>query len=107
MGTAQKAGVPIVPIVLMGTEDTTPTIAQVSLGGREMPVTLNALLLGPLLGSVAHLPAKIRVRVLPPVTFEGAHASHSLLMDHAESIRSQMQDVLDEMVADRESPWRG
>lgn len=109
--TAMRAGVPIVPIVLMGTEDTTPTIADLEFGGRRMPLTLNALLFGPVLGAVAHFPAKIRARVLPPVRFDERPEQHtysrSVLMDHAESIRSDMQVALDEMYAARESKWFG
>ena len=91
----------------MGTEDTTPTIARLSLGGQAFPVTLNSLLLGPLLGSVAHLPAKIRARVLPPIDGTDALGSRSAVMDHAEAIRGEMQSALDELYAHRESTWLG
>jgi 1-acyl-sn-glycerol-3-phosphate acyltransferase len=109
--TAMRAGVPIVPIALMGTEDTTPTVANLELAGRRVPLTLNTVLFGPLLGAVVHFPAKIRARVLPPVTFEEAPESpsypRSVLMDRAEAIRSDMQTALDEMYAARESTWYG
>ena len=76
-----------------------------------MPLTLNALLFGPVLGAVAHFPAKIRARVLPPIRFDERPEQHtysrSVLMDHAESIRSDMQVALDEMYAARESKWFG
>lgn len=105
--TAIRAEVPIVPIVLMGTEDTTPTVARMQIGGQSMPITLNSLVFGPLLGSVAHFPAKIRARVLPPIDVHGAAASRSLLMDYAESIRTQMQTELDDLYAKRRSIWEG
>lgn len=109
--TALRAGVPIVPIVLMGTEDTTPTLTVLELGGQKYPVTLNALLFGPLLGAVAWFPAKVRARVLPPVRFdeppEQPEYSRSLLMDRAEAIRSDMQVALDELIAARRSRWLG
>jgi len=109
--TAMRAKVPIVPIVLMGTEDTTPTIADLELAGRKVPLTLNAALFGPLIGAIAHFPAKIRVRVLPPVQFEpeakGVPISRSILMDGAEGIRGDMQLALDEMMAAREDVWFG
>jgi len=109
--TAMRAGVPIVPIALMGTEDTTPTVADLELGGRRVPLTLNTVLFGPLLGAVAHFPAKIRARVLPPVAFEEAPESpsypRSVLMDRAEAIRGDMQTALDEMYAARKSTWYG
>ena len=107
--TAVRAGVPIVPIVLMGTEDATPTVANLELFGQRFPLTLNALLLGPVVGAFAPFPAKVRARVLPPVTFDDVSEplSRSVLMDRAESIRSDMQEVLDQMYAARESVWTG
>lgn len=109
--TAMRAGVPIVPIVLMGTEDTTPTLFDLQLAGQRMPFTVNALLFGPLLGAVAQFPAKIRARVLPAVHMQEpagrATYPRSVLMDRAESIRGDMQDALDEMYAARESKWFG
>jgi 1-acyl-sn-glycerol-3-phosphate acyltransferase len=109
--TAIRAGVPIVPIALMGTEDTTPLIATFKLGGNDVPLTLNTLLLGPLLGPLAHLPAKIRVRVLPPVHFDEPPGrerySRSVVMNGAESIRDDLQSALDDLLRARKSIWRG
>lgn len=111
VGTALRAGVPIVPVVLLGTEDTTPTIANLELAGQRFPLTLNSLLFGPILGAVAHFPAKIRARVLPAIHLDGAldpsSCSQSRLMDHAEALRSDMQKVLDEMRAARVNRWLG
>ena len=111
VGTALRAGVPIVPIVLMGTEDTTPTIASLDLAGQRFPISLNTLLFGPILGVIAHFPVKIRARVLPPVHFDEAPEQpsypRSMLMDRSEAIRGDMQNVLDEMYAERESKWFG
>ena len=109
--TALRAGVPIVPITLMGTEDTTPVVGNISMGSHRYPVTLNSLLFGPILGSIAHFPAKIRARALPPVHFEEPPGqerySRSIMMDTAEKIRSDMQAALDEMLEARESLWFG
>jgi len=109
--TAIRAGVPIVPIALMGTEDTTPVVADLEIGGRNLPLTLNSLLFGPILGAVAHFPAKIRARVLPPVHFveapEQSSYSRSLLMKRAEEIRGDLQLALYDMLAARESKWFG
>lgn len=109
--TAMRAGVPIVPVALMGTEDTTPTLLDLELGGRRVPLTVNTALFGPILGSFVHFPAKIRARVLPPVHFEESPElpsyPRSLLMDRAESIRSDMQVALDEMYAARDNIWFG
>ena len=105
--TAMRADVPVVPVVLMGTEDSTPTMSTLTIGDQTMPITWNSLLLGPLLGAVAHLPVKIRARVLPPIHFEGSSGSRSLLMDRAEHVRSEMQAALDDLYRKRRSVWEG
>jgi 1-acyl-sn-glycerol-3-phosphate acyltransferase len=109
--TAMRAGVPIVPIVLLGTEDTTPTLTTFRVMGNDAPLTLNAVLFGPLVGSFLQFPAKIRARVLPPIHFDESpnldHYPSSLLMDHAEAIREQIQRALSRMLRARKSWWRG
>jgi len=110
--TAMRAGVPIVPIALMGTEDVTPTIGTLEpIKGQKIPITVNMLLFGPLLGPMAFFPAKIRARVLPPVHFDEPPGQQvyprSLLMDHAEAIRGDLQSALDDLYSRRESPWFG
>ncbi len=109
--TALRAGVPIVPIALMGTEDTTPTLATFRIAGQDVPLTLNTLLLGPLLGPLVQFPAKIRARVLPPVHLGEAsgqdHYPRSLMMDTAEDIRGQLQTALNRMLHKRESVVAG
>lgn len=111
VATALQAGVPIIPVVLAGTEDTTPTLGTFRAFGQQVPISLNALVLGPVLGAVAHLPAKISVRVLPPVRSDEppdrGHYPRSLLMDQAEAIRADMQTALDAMLLARESIWTG
>ena len=109
--TAMRAGVPIIPIALMGTEDSTPVVGRLDLAGYRYPITLNSLLFGPVLGAVAHFPAKIRARALPPVHFDEPPDqptySRSRLMDSAEEIRSDLQHALDEMLERRQSRWLG
>jgi 1-acyl-sn-glycerol-3-phosphate acyltransferase len=109
--TAMRAGVPIVPIALMGTEDSTPTIAVLELAGEQVPLTVNMLLFGPLLGAAIHFPAKVRARVLPPIHFDAPPEQdeypRSLVMDHGESIRGQLQDAIGQMVRARRSVWSG
>ncbi|MCP5043595.1 MAG: acyltransferase family protein [bacterium] len=111
VATAIRAGVPIIPIALMGTEDTTPVVTVLPSPNGDFPVTVNALLFGPVLGAFAPFPAKIRGRVLPPVQWDDPpdleHYSRSLMMDRAEEIRASMQEALDEMLEARESVWTG
>jgi 1-acyl-sn-glycerol-3-phosphate acyltransferase len=109
--TALRAGVPIVPIVLAGTEDVTPTIASFDIIGEQVPFTWNMLLLGPLLGAFAPLPAKITIRALPPVRFDEPPGQpsypRSLLMERSEEIRTSMQRALDGMLHERKSVLGG
>ena len=126
--TAMRAGVPIVPIAMMGTEDTTPTLASFRIAGQDVPLTINTLLFGPILGPFAPFPAKVRAQVLPPIYFDDGDASgddadgdhalddqwagqsgypRSLLMDRAEAIRGQIQTALNRMLQKRASVLRG
>jgi 1-acyl-sn-glycerol-3-phosphate acyltransferase len=109
--TAMRAGVPVIPIAMMGTEDTTPTLAIFRMNGQDVPLTLNALLFGPMLGSLLQFPAKIRARALPPLHFDETagqdHYSRSLVMDRAEDIRERLQGAITQMRVRRKSVWRG
>ena len=109
--TAMRAGVPIVPIALMGTEDATPVLAKLRANGNDFPLTLNALLFGPILGAFAPFPAKIRGRILPPVQWDDPpdleHYPRSVVMDRSEAIRASMQGALNALLQNRKSIWSG
>jgi 1-acyl-sn-glycerol-3-phosphate acyltransferase len=109
--TAMRAGVPIVPIVLIGTEDATPVVMQLEFAGNRLPVTLNSLVLGPIFGAFAPFPVKIRGRILPPIQWDDPpnleSYSRSLIMDRAEDIRTSMQNALNILVHNRRSIWTG
>jgi len=114
--TAMRAGVPVVPIAIVGAEESMPILFKVPGLGRRLgvpyvPVTLNQLLLGPVLGSVVYLPAKFRFRVLDPITFdvepELERYTPSRVMGEADTIRERLQEELYEMLADRASVWFG
>ena len=71
---AMRAGVPIVPIAVVGAEESMPIVYKSPLlakaiGAPYVPLTANMLLFGPLLGTVLYFPAKFRLRVLDPVTY--------------------------------------
>jgi 1-acyl-sn-glycerol-3-phosphate acyltransferase len=113
---AMRAGVPIVPIAVVGNEEAMPIVWKSSrlaklLNLPYFPVTANQFVFGPLLGLVVPLPAKFRVRVLPPVYFDAApnqdHYNRSVVVDHAERIRAQIQDALYDMLRTRRSVWFG
>jgi len=115
---AMRSGVPIYPIAVVGAEEAMPTLwssARLAraLGIPYVPLTANMLVfagLGPL-GAVVPLPAKIRVRVLDPVTFDvppdQPRYSRSRIMEASEAIRAQIQEALLDMLRARQSVWFG
>jgi len=112
---AMRAGVPIVPIAVVGAEESMPvvfksnTIAKVT-GLPYMPITANMLALGPI-GGLAYFPAKFKLKVLDPVTFDvppdQERYSRSRIMDESEHIRERIQAALYEMLRERQSVWFG
>jgi 1-acyl-sn-glycerol-3-phosphate acyltransferase len=112
---AMRAGVPVVPIVVVGNEEAMPVLAKSStlarfIGVPYVPFTANMLLFGPL-GLVAYLPAKFKLRVLDPVYFDLPPDQRlyprSRVFEEAESIRQRMQENLYEMIRQRRSVWFG
>ena len=111
---AMRAGVPIVPIAVVGSEEAMPIVmkfpnAAKSLGIPYLPLTLNMLIGGPL--GIIPLPAKFRVKVLDPIYFDvepdQPRYSKSRIMDASEGIRERIQEALFEMLRARNSPWFG
>jgi len=112
---AMRAGVPVVPIAVVGAEESMPVVwksprlAKV-LGVPYVPLTVNMLMFGPL-GLVAYFPAKFKLRVLPPVHFDvepdQERYSRSRVMDEADQIRGRIQDALYDMLRQRKSVWAG
>jgi 1-acyl-sn-glycerol-3-phosphate acyltransferase len=114
--TAMRAGVPVVPIAVVGAEESMPILYKSGalaklLGVPYFPITANMLAFGPVLGAVTYFPAKFKLRVLPPVTFDEPpdqpRYSRSRIMDASEAIRQQIQDALHDMLRHRASVWRG
>lgn len=112
---AMRAGVPIVPIAVVGAEESMPILFKVpsvakALGAPYFPVTAN-MAFGPL-GALVHFPAKFKLRVLDPVTFDDVEPdqprySRSRIMDESEAIRQQIQEALFDMLRQRRSVWFG
>jgi len=112
---AMRAGVPVVPIAVVGAEESMPTLYNMSRLAKAarlpyFPITATMLAFGPL-GAVTYLPAKFKLRVLPPVHFDVApdqpRYSKSRIMDESESIRDQIQQALYDMLRKRRSVWFG
>ena len=112
---AMRAGVPVIPIAVVGAEESMPILFRLPRVAKALnlpyfPVTANSLLLGPL-GYVTYFPSKFKLRVLDPVTFDVEPGlerySRSRVMDEAEKIRATMQDALHDMLRERRSVWFG
>jgi 1-acyl-sn-glycerol-3-phosphate acyltransferase len=112
---AMRAGVPVIPIAVVGAEESMPILFRVPklarmLGVPYFPVTANMALFGPL-GLGLYFPAKFKLRVLDPVTFNVPAAqerySKSRVMEEAETIRMHLQETLYEMLRERRSVWFG
>jgi 1-acyl-sn-glycerol-3-phosphate acyltransferase len=112
---AMRAGVPVVPIAVVGAEESMPILTHLKPLAKLLrvpyaPITANMVVFGPL-GLVTYFPAKFRLRVLPPVTFDvppgQARYPRSLVMEEAEAIRGSIQDALYDMLSKRRSVWFG
>ncbi|MCC6225400.1 MAG: acyltransferase family protein [Microthrixaceae bacterium] len=112
---AMRAGVPIIPIAVVGAEESMPILMRLpsvakALGIPYVPVTANMLAFGPL-GALAYFPAKFKLRVLDPVHFDvepnKERYSRSKIMDESEAIRERIQAALFEMLRERQSVWFG
>ena len=111
---AMRAGVPIIPLAIVGNEESMPIIAKLPvvaklLGVPYAPITAN-MLLGPL-GALVPFPAKLRIRVLDPVHLDvlpdQPRYSRSRIMDTSEAIRHTIQEELYDMLRHRRSVWFG
>jgi 1-acyl-sn-glycerol-3-phosphate acyltransferase len=112
---AMRSAVPIIPMSVIGNEETMPILFKLPTLARALrvpyfPVTANMLALGPL-GIVVPFPAKMRIRVLDPVTFDvppdRPRYSRSRVMDASEQIRQTIQDSLHDMLRKRRGVWSG
>jgi 1-acyl-sn-glycerol-3-phosphate acyltransferase len=113
--TAIRAGVPIVPVAVVGAEEAMPIFAHVKALER-----LTGLIYFPinhafphfgLLAGAMYLPAKFRIRFLEPVHLErrGAEAAEDVafVQQAADDIRARIQASLNEMLRERKSVWLG
>ena len=111
---AMRAGVPIIPIAVVGSEEAMPILFKLPalakvMGVPYFPITAN-MALGPI-GAALPFPAKFKLRVLEPVTFDvepdQPRYSRSRIMDESEGIRQRIQEALFDMLRQRRSVWFG
>jgi 1-acyl-sn-glycerol-3-phosphate acyltransferase len=112
---AMRAGVPIVPVAVVGAEEAQPAFAQVPLLQRltgliYFPITPTFPHLGPL-GMLGYLPAKFMIRFLAPVRTDDMGdepwEDKGLVQTVAHDIRATIQEELFDMLGDRKSVWFG
>jgi 1-acyl-sn-glycerol-3-phosphate acyltransferase len=113
---AMRARAPIVPIAVVGAEEAMPAFAQLGLLKRltgliYVPITPTFPHLG-VLGGMAYLPAKFRIRFLPPVPTDDLGPDEpwedkALVQSIAHGVRASIQEELYDMLAERRSVWLG
>ena len=112
---AMRAGVPVVPIAVVGSEEAMPILLRLPSVAKALrvpyvPVTANVLVMGPL-GVVLPFPVKFKLRVLDPVRFDvppdQERYSKSRIMEESERIRTHLQEAVYDMLRDRRSVWFG
>jgi 1-acyl-sn-glycerol-3-phosphate acyltransferase len=113
--TALRAGVPIVPIAVIGAEEAMPIFAHVPALQR-----LTGLIYFPinhafphfgLAASMMYLPAKFKIRFLEPVRLDDYGPEDAddleLVQRLAEHVRGGIQREVDRLIAARRSVWFG
>jgi 1-acyl-sn-glycerol-3-phosphate acyltransferase len=112
---AMRGRAPIVPIAVVGAEESMPAFAQLKplqrlTGLIYFPITPTWPHLG-LLGMVGYLPAKFKIRFLPPVRTDDLGdepwEDKALVQTIAHDIRATIQEELLDMVGKRQSVWFG
>ena len=115
VATAMRAQVPIVPICVVGAEEAMPIFLKLNTLQRVArlpyaPVTPTFPLLG-LVGGLTYLPAKFKIRFLPPVETTGLGErpwrDSGLVQTVAHDVRRLIQDELYDMLGQRRSVWFG
>jgi 1-acyl-sn-glycerol-3-phosphate acyltransferase len=113
--TAIRAGVPIVPVAVVGAEEAMPIFAHVPLLQRVtgliyFPINHAFPHFG-LAAAAMYLPAKFKIRFLEPVDLSRYGPEDAgdvaLVQSLAEDIRGRIQQELDRLLNERKSVWFG
>jgi 1-acyl-sn-glycerol-3-phosphate acyltransferase len=113
--TALRAGVPIVPVAVIGAEEAMPIFAHVPLLQR-----LTGLIYFPinhafphfgLAAALMYLPAKFKIRFLEPIALDGYGPDDAddleLVQSLGEGVRERIQKEVDTLISSRTSVWFG
>ena len=102
---AMKAGVPLVPVAVVGAEEAQPVFAQIPLLAK-----VTGLIYAPV-SPLFYLPAKFTIRFLEPIRTddmgERPWENRGLVQTVSQEIRARIQEELFEMVSRRDSVWFG
>lgn len=113
--TALRAGVPIVPVAVVGAEEAMPIFAHVAplqklTGLIYFPINHAFPHFG-LAAGLMYLPAKFKIRFLEPISLDPWGADDAddleLVQSLAEDVRERIQREVDRLVAGRTSVWFG
>jgi len=111
--SAMRAHAPIVPVAVVGAEEAAPIFAHVPALKRltgliYFPITPTFPHFG-LLGMLGYLPAKFRIRFLPPVPTDDMGnepwEDKALVQTVSDEVRDTIQEHVLDMVAHRTSVW--
>jgi 1-acyl-sn-glycerol-3-phosphate acyltransferase len=110
---AMRSQAPIVPVCVVGAEESAPIFAQISALQRltgliYFPLTPTFPWLGPL-GMLGYLPAKFKLRFLEPIYFEEERMweDKALVQTVAHETRVRIQENVLDMLKTRKSVWFG
>ena len=112
---AMRARAPIVPIAVVGAEESQPIFAHIPAlqkltGLIYFPITPTFPHLG-LIAALAYLPAKFKIRFLEPVRTDDMGdepwEDKGLVQTVASEVRARIQETLVDMLAHRRSVWLG
>ncbi len=113
--SAMKAGAPIIPVAVVGSEEAMPSFAHIDIlkkltGLIYTPLTPGFPHLGPL-GMLLYLPAKFTIRFLEPIPTddlgERPWEDRGLVQTVADEVRARIQEELFDMLGERDSVWFG
>jgi 1-acyl-sn-glycerol-3-phosphate acyltransferase len=110
---AMRAQAPIVPVCVIGAEESAPIFAQVNVlqrltGLLYFPLTPTFPWFGPF-GMLGYLPAKFKLRFLEPMYFneDRMWEDKALVQTVAHEIRARIQENVLDMLKTRKSVWFG
>lgn len=105
---ARAANVPIIPVAIVGAEETHPVLAKLTriaqpLGLPYIPITPTFPLLGPL--GLLPVPSKWTIQIGTPMTFSAGSDDKNKeeTLEMAEVVRSRLDQMIAELLASRRS----